>query len=216
MTHMDDASTDLSWWVDPETDWTAGDPGRVADLLAAAYPDTAAIRGLAESAGIDGSGTPVAVSAREAWALVFTRAARTGRVLDVMAEVLQDGGTEDFHQLLRTMLGGHLGLVNGRRSLKFGLQERSTDGTDPVVTSLCEVPSQPGDEPVSGLQAITSLPDGLEDPRALVQGLLDAMQRTAMIEVSGTPRGTGFLVGPDLVLTAAHVINARRWPPDPR
>jgi len=216
MTHMGDDAGDLSWWVDPETDWTRGDPGRVADLLAAAYPDTALIRGLAESAGIDGSGTPVAVPAREAWALVLARAARAERVLDVMAEVLQDGATEVFHPPLRSMLGGHLGLVNGRRSLKFGLDERSADGTDPVVTSLCEVPSQAGDEPVTGLQAITSLPDGLEDPRALVQGLLDAMQRTAMIEVSGIPRGTGFLVGPDLVLTAAHVVDARRWPPEPR
>jgi hypothetical protein len=56
----------------------------------------------------------------------------------------------------------------------------------------------------------------LQDPRAFIEALVAAMRRTAMIEVSGRPRGTGFLVGPDLLLTAAHVIEARHWPPDPR
>ena len=37
-----------------------------------------------------------------------------------------------------------------------------------------------------------------------------------MIEGAGHPQGTGFLVGADLLLTAAHVIDLLRWPAAPQ
>jgi hypothetical protein len=43
--------------------------------------------------------------------------------------------------------------------------------------------------------------------------MIDMMARTAMIEVGGHAAGTGFLVGPNLLLTAAHVLDRRNWPP---
>ncbi len=211
---MNGTAPHLSWWDDPHTDWNLGAPGRVADILAAAYPDAAAIQSLADSAGVDGTTSVTPEPARQVSARLLGVAATKGRVLDLVAEVLQDNSSEPFHALLRSLLGDHhLGLVDVRRSRKFGLDARSADGADPVVTSICSLASEPGAEPVGSLQALASVPDGLDDPRALVQGLLDAMRRTAMIEIGGQPRGTGFLVGPDLLLTAAHVIDPRHWPP---
>jgi len=190
-------------------------PGRVAELLARAYDKDDAIRRIAKLGGLDWDAAPTGASAEDTWRQVLAAAAAQQRVLDVMAEVLHDATSSDFHSLLGTLLGDGLGLVNARRAMRYGLPPAPAEGPDCVVESLKEVRSALGDEPMGGLEAITSAASGLDDPRPVVQAILDAMQRTALIEVAGIQRGTGFLVGPDLLLTAAHVIDARRWPPAP-
>lgn len=214
-TGMNDPRTS-NWWESPRTDWTRGEPGMVVEVLAKAYPALPAIRRLCHSAGIGWREPPSAASARATWACVLARACADGQVFDLMAEVLQDADSEAFRPLLDGLLGDRRGLVAARQAMRYGLPPPPPDGPDPLVKSLEDVPVEPGDEPTSGLEAITALTAGLEDPRAMVQALLDAMRRTAMVEIGGLPRGTGFLVGPDLLLTAAHVIDPRRWPPDPR
>ncbi|MGN9906561.1 trypsin-like serine peptidase [Phytohabitans sp. LJ34] len=196
------------WWDDPRTDWSAGEPGRVVDVLTYAYEDLAAIQAIAESVGLDWHTGPAAASARARWQWALTEAAGRGRALDLAAEVLHDPGSEAFHPPLRKLLGDRLAPAYARLAARHGLPPPPTEGTDPVVTSLVESMEEPGDQPVGGLEAITSVTAGLDDPRSLVQAILDAMARTAMIEVAGQPRGTGFLVGPDLLLTAAHVVGA--------
>ena len=52
----------------------------------------------------------------------------------------------------------------------------------------------------------------LHAPAEYAQVLHDLSLRTALISVEGVPSGTGVLVGKDLILTAAHVINASNWP----
>lgn len=201
---------------DPAETWTTGTPGRIATLLAAAYERDDAIRRIALRGGLDwdaawASGTPAKVT----WRRLLAAAAAQRRVLDVMAEVLQDPASSDFHVLLGTLLGDALGVANALRAMRYGLPPAPPEGPDPVVESLREVRSPLGDAPVDGLEALTSAAAGLDDPRPTVQAILDAMRRTALIEVAGIQRGTGFLVGPDLLLTAAHVIDARQWPPVP-
>jgi len=213
MTVIDEPAT-AAWWERPETDWTRGDPGRVADVLAAAYPDPATVRRLTREAGI--AWVAPTGPARATWVRALERAAADGLVLDLVAQVLLDAGSEAFRPLLTGLLGDRAGMVTARIAIRHGLPPPPPDGPDAVVRSLEDAPVAPGDEPTTGLEAITAVTAGLEDPRAQVQALLDAMRRTARIEIGGLARGTGFLVGPDLLLTAAHVIDARRWPPDPR
>jgi TIR domain/Trypsin-like peptidase domain len=55
-------------------------------------------------------------------------------------------------------------------------------------------------------------PEQEPDVLAYVQALEDLSLRTAGIAIDGQASGTGVLVAEDLVLTAAHVINARRPP----
>jgi hypothetical protein len=200
------------WWEDRQTDWSSGEPARVVDVLARAYEDPAAIQAVAESVGLDWHAGPAAGSARARWQWALAEAVRQGRALELAAEVLHDPGSEAFHPLLRRLLGDRLGAAHAHLALRHGLPPQPTDGTDPVVASLVEAVEEPGDQPVGGLEAITSVTAGLDDPRTQIQALLDAMARTAMIEVAGQPRGTGFLVGADLLLTAGHVIGASALP----
>jgi Trypsin-like peptidase domain len=205
-----------TWWEDSQTDWTSGQPARAVDLLARAYDDPAKIASIMHAAGLDWEPAPSAESARESWIGILSDAARHEHTLDLIVAVLQDAGSSAFHSRLEGLLGGLLGVANARRAIRYGLPPAPSEGPDRVLESLVGVSTDPGDQPVGGLEAITSAAAGLQDPRASIQALLAAMRRTAMIEVGGRPRGTGFLVGPNLLLTAAHVIEARRWPPHPR
>lgn len=201
------------WWEDPQTDWSGGEPRRVVDVLTYAYEDPAAIQAITESVGLDWHTGPAAASTRARWEWALAGAAGQGRALDLAAEVLHDPASEAFHPLLRTLLGDRLAAAHARLVLRYGLPPKPSDGPDTVVASLVEAEVEPTDQPIGGLEAVTSVTAGLDDPRALIQAVRDAMARTAMIEVAGQPRGTGFLVGPDLLLTAAHVIGFRQAPP---
>jgi len=157
----------------------------------------------------------VGSTTREMWAQVLRSSARQGLVLDLAAAVMQDTETAAYHPLLTRLLGDRLGPVNARRAVRFGLASAAADEPVGILESLVNTPTAIGDEPTGGLEAITSVTAGLEDPATYVTAILDAMSRTAMIELDGHPRGTGFLVGPDLVLTAAHVVTRDSWPPEP-
>lgn len=68
-------------------------------------------------------------------------------------------------------------------------------------------------EPVPGLQALTEPAAGLTDAASFVEAVRGAADRVAMLRRAGQPVGTAALVGPDLLLTAAHVLDARTLPP---
>src|ERR1700754_953799 len=203
-----------TWWDDPATDWSAGDAARVVDVLSYAYATAEAVRRVALKAGVDWSHAPSGASARETWAWVMGTAAAERLSFDVAAVVLHDEGSSHFHAPLSGLLGDRLGEVNARVVARYGLPPAPTSGPDLVVESLVE--ADPLEHADAGeLQAITSVRAGTDDPRAYVQAVRDLQVRTAMIEVAGQPSGTGFLVGEDLLLTAAHVFDRHAWPPDP-
>jgi hypothetical protein len=204
-----------TWWEEAQPDWTSGEPARLVDVLARAYEERPAIEPLAEAIGIDLDGGPQFGSTRETWTWFLSEAARLTRLLDLVAAVLNDSRSTAFHAPLTSLLGDRAGSVNARRTIRYGLPPPA-EGQDKVLESVVSASTEPSDEPLTGLEAITSVSEGFGDPLALAQAIIDATRRTAMIEVSGQPRGTGFLVGADLLLTAAHVIDPRHWPPSPQ
>jgi hypothetical protein len=209
---MADAST--TWWEDPSTDWDTGVAAKVVDVLSYAYDTRDKIRPIAVSVGVDWMTAPSTVSARALWPWVLRQAA--GRVLDLVAVVLHDESSSQFHAPLRGLLGDRLGEVDARNVAIHGLPPPPTVGRDSMVESIVDADPTTVDATRGELQAITAVNAGWTDPRAAIQGTIDVMVRTAMIEVAGRPSGTGFLVGDDLVLTAAHVLDGRNWPPLPQ
>ena len=202
-----------SWWEDPGTDWTQGQPGRVWRLLARAYQGRDDVRPFAAAIGLDWRGAPSAsVATRDLWLWVLQEAAAAGHVLDLIAEVLDDSGSAAFHVPLQHLLGEMLFATDARRIMRHGLPTSSA-ALEGLRGRLQTAASEPADEPVGSLEAISSPPVGLDDPYVYMQAISDAIRRVAMIEVAGQPRGTGLLVGPDLLLTAAHVLDPRAWPP---
>jgi hypothetical protein len=204
-----------TWWEDPTTDWTQGLPARAVDLLVAAYEEPSEIKYIAQTVGLSWDGGVGRATAREAWRWTLTQAAGRNLALDLAAEVLRDEASAAFHAPLRQLLGDRLGAAEARGALRYGLPPATSSRPDRVLESLVDAATTVGDDPVGGLEAITSVSAAFDDPHAYVQGIVDATRRTAMIQVGGHPRGTGFLVGPDLLLTAAHVIDGRQWPPSP-
>jgi chaperonin GroEL (HSP60 family) len=69
------------------------------------------------------------------------------------------------------------------------------------------VPTPP--EPGADLEAVTEPGTGLESPRTRARVFGDAERRVAMLERRGQAVATGFLVGPDLLLTAGHALLPR-------
>lgn len=62
------------------------------------------------------------------------------------------------------------------------------------------------DSALSRLQRIVDPDRGFSDPNILVDRLPKAVRQVCQIEIDGTPRGTGFLIRSDLVMTAHHVV----------
>ncbi|MBK3576291.1 trypsin-like peptidase domain-containing protein [Streptomyces sp. MBT65] len=58
----------------------------------------------------------------------------------------------------------------------------------------------------SALEAMTDPRAGLDSPKALGQALADGECRSAMLERDGHPVASGFLVGPDVLLTTGHTL----------
>lgn len=212
----DAAAAAAAWWDEQATNWNDPGPRRLVLLLEHAYPDADDVRRAGIAIGLDPAAGGLAgdgVFAPSDWGPFLASASRRGRVLDLAAHVLHDPGVSEFHAPLRNLLGDRLGEVNARIILHHGLPPRPAEGDDTFVESILAA------EVVTGrhgeLQAITSPGQGFANPRAHLQAMDDLLRRTAMIEVGGVPAGTGFLVGEDLLLTAAHVLDRNHWPPYP-
>lgn len=197
----------------PSTDWGVGEPARLLDLLCHAYGAEEQIRRVSQNIPLDWSAAPQRCSVRDLWTWVLGKTAAANLVLDLIAVVLQDSDSSEFHALLRALLGKRLGEVNARIVWEHGLPREAAE-RDAVMASIKE--AEPlGDDAPGQLQAITAASAGDLDPEAKVQAVRDLGKRTAMISVAGQPRGTGFLVGENLLLTAAHVFDRQSWPPNP-
>lgn len=202
-----------SWWEDPQPDWTQPGPHKALRVFSSAYEERHAIAHVVRSAGLDWSRAPGGTaSAWEIWQWALGHAAARGKVLDLAAVALNDSNVEAIHPSLVSLLGDQLVVAARHHAVRFGVAG-DTRGARRLLESLDGAVTDPPDEPVGTLQGITAASTGFDSPRQYIQAVHDAINRTAMIEIGGRPAGTGFLVGPDVLLTAAHVFDADQWPP---
>jgi hypothetical protein len=73
-----------------------------------------------------------------------------------------------------------------------------------------EAAAQTADPALVSLQGLVRPGSPFHDAALLATGILSAMDQVCRIEVDGAHRGTGFLIRPDLVMTAGHVISPPR------
>jgi hypothetical protein len=203
-----------NWWEDPQTDWTSGEAAKFVELLVRAYPEPGAIRALAGSVGLDAGAAVSGTPAREAWLAVLLDATGRRRVLDLAAAVIHDPASSAFHSLLVLLLGERAADALARVATLHG-SPADAEASARELQNLVAVAAERTEDPEGRLEAILSPASALLDADAAARVLPTAQRRTALIEVGGRPMGTGFLVGPNLVVTAAHVIDPLRFPPVP-
>ena len=148
--------------------------------------------------------------------LVFTKAySRRERIepfaaaIDLDWQAAPASGAPDDLWLWVLQEAAHRGLV--RLLIGMALKDTEIDQFHPVFNDLITG----GSDGLSStsLQAVTDK-SGLDDPDTFMRAQTDATKRIALIEINCRGVGTGVLVGPKLVLTAAHVLGAYdSWPP---
>jgi hypothetical protein len=192
--------------------WSLAEPPRVRDILASAYDERGTIKRVVTLAGLKWSRAPGGTaSAEDVWTWAIEAAVNSGVLFELCGVVFEDSDSRLFHDPLRTLLGGGLAMGYTRR---LGPEGFGADSVETVSRKMQEALQAAAALNRGGsLQSINLASLGLVDAQADLQMRRDALRRTAMIEIGGLPAGTGFLVGPDLLLTAAHVLDSGHWPP---
>ena len=192
-------SMDKTWWDAATTDWTQGEPAKVISLFKQSYPNMSDLRRVAGAVGI--SCADSAPSASAGWLAVFEAAARAENhgPLELAAYLLFDDtpARVAVRDMLIRLLGERLSHAHALGAIRYGR------AAVPSATVLAEEP----------LEAITSRTAGFWDPDAYARALEDHRRRTALLRRGRDEAGTGVLIGPDLLLTAAHVLRYDGWPP---
>lgn len=203
----------MSIWDDEQVDWTTGDGLRTAQLFERAYGDREAARAIADEVGLTWPEDASSLGHSELWVALLSAAARDRRLLELAADLLGDSTRRDFSTPLRQVLGEQLGAANAQRVSRHGLP-RSTDEATAVIASLDLASTAEALLPTSGgrVESINDAGGGLLPLGAVIQVFLEARRRVALVRRGLAPVGTGFLVGPDLLLTAAHVVRPRGEP----
>ncbi len=129
---------------------------------------------------------------------VMDRAANEGRLVELFAEILSDVSTLGIHEKLWILLGEDAQRVH-QQALRL----------NPDFARIAALPG-PSDYIVNGtksrLERIVNVLAKFNDPAMFRCELAQREARIARIELSGKGVGTGWLVGPDLLLTANHVV----------
>ncbi|MER7555873.1 serine protease [Nocardioides sp. NPDC126508] len=195
-------------WDEQETDWSTGPGLAVRQLFERAYADRAAARAVAGAVGIEWPPAAATLSHAELWSSLLGTAAQLGVLVNLAAELLADPGRSFFATPLRQVLGDQLGPANAARIAKRGLPP-SHEQRKAVLGSLDFVSTTEAILPPEGegqLEAINVASGGSVDMEAYAQTILNARRRVALVRRGQAAVGSGFLVGPDLLLTAEHVL----------
>lgn len=199
----------MTIWDDPATDWTSGDGLRAVQLFGLAYRDVESARAAFAAVGLPWLGTYDALPAAGLWAELLRRAAGAGRSYDLAADLMHDPEKAWFGPPLRELLGDRLPRANALLGYRHGPPPDPTEKRAFLENVDMSASSPQLVEPVTtdgSLQALNQPGAGLLDQYQAYLAEDDARHRLAMIRRGGAAVGTGFLVGPDLLLTAEHVV----------
>ena len=168
-------------------------------LLKRVYRDPDLLKEITRLAGLD----EALINFHKAPALlpmeVMERAASQGRMTELLAEVLVDASSTGIHEDLWKLLG-----TDAPRVHAAALAIRAD------FNRLAALPS-PATYAVNGsegdLQRIVNVLAKFHDSALLQFELASREARMLRIELAGRGEGTGWLVGPEHVLTAYHVVS---------
>ena len=203
----------MGLWDDADVDWTTGDGLRAVQLFERAYPDPTATRLVVEAVGLTLPPDADTLTQSALWTVLLSSAARGDVLLDLAAELLNDPARAVYISRVTTLLGPSLGRANARHIFRHGPPTSreaaraivGTVGTEGIADAL--VPA----ERTGGLNAVTDPGTGIQDWLEWI-ALSETARRVAVVRRNLGPVGTGFLVGPDLFLTAAHVLKVAGSP----
>jgi hypothetical protein len=195
--------------------WGKAELDRAVILLDRIYPARSSALAVLDAVGLgqrpDVRGAAVV---REMWERALAAAEAADLVPDLLAEALHDEAAAAFRPTISRLLGARAGLANARYWRRHGMP--ADERADRIVDSIAAAVAGP---PASGLigelQAITTPTAGMLDTRSVLDVFEAARRRVAMVEIGGQSTGTGVLVGPDMLLTAGHVVDGASWPTDP-
>jgi V8-like Glu-specific endopeptidase len=193
------------WFEDLPLDFTREETRTAEQLLITAYPMNLAALTLAQNAGLNlaalNQGAQVTFLVRD----ILVKARASNRLTTLIAEVLSDPGQEAVHERFRQLVAGHEASI-----ADAGMNRKPSLATLAALPSTVEVWARGSNSPEPlagpGLEATINAAAGFADPAVLRLRLAEAEVRTARIEIGGKPKGTGFLVGDDLLITAWHVV----------
>jgi Trypsin-like peptidase domain len=185
---------DTAWFEDLPLDWTRTDLRDALAAIVVGYPMTNQIMLLAKSAGlatasIDFNG-PVKFVVRD----VLEKARLADRLEQLLFEVFADPEVEGLHDALRKTMVGHEAKVRAA-----ALSRR------PSLDVLGRLPADVAVQGETGTETLLNAMAAFEDPALFRSRLAASEVRVCQVMVRGEAAGSGFLVGPQHILTNWHV-----------
>lgn len=167
-------------------------------LLQRAYDNASALEQVAKLAGIQVGQINFNQAAGFLPMQVLDQAAKEGRTVNLLAEVLMDRASAGIHDEMWKNLGDGAARVHHVALLSKADFDRVAALPSPTTTI---VNGSPGD-----LQRIVNVLSQFSDSAMLRFELAQREARVVRIDIAGKGTGTGWLVAPDILLTAYHVI----------
>lgn len=196
----------MPWFEDLPLDFTKPETREAEKLLVVAFPNMFAALAFAQSAGLQiaalNQNLPPQLLMRE----ILGKARLSDRLVQLVAEVLNDPSLEAVHPGFLALITGHEGkFAAAAMRRKPSLATLAAMPPTIEVWGMGNAAAQPLATP--GLEKIVNAAAGFADPAMFRLRLAEAEVRTARIDIGGHAKGTGFLVADSLLLTNWHVVS---------
>jgi hypothetical protein len=192
------------WFEELPLDWTREETRAAHRILRTGYDNPYAVTELAKAAGLNIAQLPMMAPIQFLTHEMLDKARLADRLLTLIAEILADPNTEGQHSELRGLVAGHEAAIRDA-----GLNRKPSIATMAALNPI-DVWGPTDAEPVpsaeGGFERTVNLVAGYVDPAKFRLGIAWAEVRTARVEIGGRGKGTGFLIGPDLMITNWHVV----------
>ncbi|GAB3785218.1 trypsin-like serine peptidase [Nocardioides ungokensis] len=192
---------DTAWFEDLPLDWTRPVVRDATAAIVVGYPMTNQIMLLAKNAGlatgsIDFNG-PIKFVVRD----VLEKARLADRLEQLLFEVFADPEVGGLHEALRKTMRGHEAKVQAA-----ALARR------PSLDLLGRLPADVAVQGETGTETLLNAMAAFEDPALFRSRLAASEVRVCQVVVGGEAAGSGFLVGPQHILTNWHVAQSLGGP----